>query len=73
MATLQDQSGAMIWWNANLNVVYGNVARPVRGDDLAERQLEWETLNGWLHIEKLRFYVTMHVDDMVTQSEEITA
>ena len=49
-------------------MIYGNVARPVGGNDLAECQLEWDTLNR-VALEKLRLYVTVHVDDMVTQGE----
>ena len=53
-------------------IIYENVARPVGGDDLEERQLAWDTLNR-VALEKLRFYVTVRVDDMVTQGEDITA
>ena len=53
-------------------IIYDNVARPVGGDDLAERQLAWDTLNR-VALEKLRFYVSVRVDDMVTQGEDITA
>ena len=53
-------------------IIYGNIPRPAGGDDLAERQEGWDRLNK-LALEKLRFYVTVRVDDMVTQGEEITA
>ena len=53
-------------------IIYENVPRPERGDDLAERQAQWDTLNR-VALEKLRFYVSVRVDDMVTQGEEITA
>ena len=53
-------------------IIYEEMARPVGGDDLAERQLAWDTLNR-VALEKLRFYVTVRVDDMVTQGEDITA
>ena len=53
-------------------IIYGNIPRPVGGDDLAERQENWDRLNR-LALEKLQFYVTVRVDDMVNQGEEITA
>jgi hypothetical protein len=53
-------------------MIYGNIARPIGGDDLAEHQLEWDKLNR-VALEKLRFYVSTRVDDMVTMGEEITA
>ena len=53
-------------------IIYGNIPRPAGGDHLAERQEDWDRLNK-LALEKLRFYVTVRVDDMVTQGEEITA
>ena len=53
-------------------IIYENVLRPENGDDLAERQAQWDTLNR-VALEKLRFYVSVWVDDMVTQGEEITA
>ena len=51
-------------------MIYENLARPVGGDDLAERQAQWDNLNR-VALEKLRFYVTVRVDDMVTQGEDI--
>ena len=53
-------------------IIYGNVPRPVEGDDVVEWQANWDGLNR-LVLEKLCFYVTVRVDDMVTQGEEITA
>ena len=53
-------------------MIYDGVARPVGGDDLAERQMAWDDLNR-VALAKLRFYVTVRVDDMVTQDEDITA
>ena len=53
-------------------IIYEDVARPIGGDELAERQLAWDNLNR-VALEKLRFYVTVRVDDMVTQGEDITA
>ena len=54
------------------SIIYLNVPRPEKGDALAERQAQWDTLNR-VALEKLRFYVSVRVDDMVTQGEEITA
>ena len=53
-------------------IIYEDLARPVGGDDLEERQAQWDSLNR-VALEKLRFYVTVRVDDMVTQGEDITA
>ena len=53
-------------------IIYGNVPRPDAGDNLAERQVAWDNMNR-VALEKLRFYVTVRVDDMVTQGEDITA
>ena len=53
-------------------MIYGNVPRPDAGDNLAERQVAWDNMNR-VALEKLRFYVTVRVDDMVTQGEDITA
>ena len=46
--------------------------RPDVGDNLAERQVAWDNMNR-VALEKLWFYVTVRVDDMVTQGEDITA
>ena len=53
-------------------MIYENVARPFGGDGLAERQQEWDNQNR-VALEELRFYVSVSVDDMVTQGEDITA
>jgi len=51
-------------------IIYEDLARPE--GDLAERQAQWDNWNR-VALEKLRFYVTVRVDDMVTQGEDITA
>ena len=53
-------------------IIYENMTRPVGGDDLAKRQQAWDDLNR-VALEKLRVYVSVRVDDMVTQGEEVTA
>ena len=46
-------------------MVYENVARPVGGDNWVERQQALVDLNR-VALEKLRFYVSVRVDGMVT-------
>ena len=53
-------------------IIYEDVPRPNGGVELAERQMAWDNLNR-VALEKLRFYVTVRVDDMVMQGEDITA
>ena len=53
-------------------MIYDGTPRPGAGDDNAEARGEWDRLNR-LAIEKLRFYVSTRVDEMVTDGEEITA
>ena len=53
-------------------MIYDGTPRPGTGDDNAEAREEWDRLNR-LAIEKLRFYVSTRVDEMVTDGEEITA
>ena len=50
-------------------MIYGNVPRPDAGDNLAERQVAWDNMNR-VALEKIRFYVTVRVDDMVMQGED---
>ena len=49
-------------------MVYDGTPRPGAGDDNAEARGEWDRLNR-LAIEKLRFYVSTRVDEMVTDGE----
>ena len=53
-------------------IIYGGRARPGAGDELAEARAEWDRLNR-LALEKLRFYVSMRVDQIVTDGEDLTA
>ena len=53
-------------------IIYHRKPRPGAGDDNAEAREEWDRLNR-LAIEKLRFYVSTQVDDIVTDGEDITA
>ena len=46
--------------------------RPGAGDERAEARDEWDRLNR-LAIEKLRFYLSTRVNEMVTNGENITA
>ena len=53
-------------------IIYGGRARPGAGAELAEARAEWDRLNR-LALEKLRFYVSMRVDQIVTDGEDLTA
>ena len=53
-------------------IIYDGMPRPGVGDDKAEAREEWDRLNR-LAIEKLRFYVSTQVDDIVMDGEDITA
>ena len=52
-------------------MVYEDIARPA-GEDEAGSQAKWDNTNR-VALEKLRFYVTMRVDDTVTNGDGLTA
>ena len=52
-------------------MIYEDVARPADEDE-AGLQARWDNTNR-IALEKLHFYVTMRVDDIVTNRNELTA
>ena len=53
-------------------LIYDGLPRPGAGDERAEARAEWDRLNR-LALEKLRFYVSVRVDQIITDGEELTA
>ena len=53
-------------------IIYEGTPRPGAAEELAEARANWDRLNR-LALEKLRFYVSTRVDDIVTDGEDLTA
>ena len=53
-------------------IIYDGTPRPGAAEELAEARANWDRLNR-LALEKLRFYVSTRVDDIVTDGEDLTA
>ena len=64
--------GVAARFGINYSYIYDGTPRPGAGDDNAEVREEWDRLNR-LVIEKLRFYISTQVHDIVTDVEDITA